>query len=288
MVADTLVNGDVYSTGPLTMEHNASILGSAYANGDIITQFVSNTIGGGAVMAGSFTGDSGQVGGTLEEFVSPDPVKTMPCDPWDIDAIYANEAQPIQGSNDNGELNPSYYDSASQEYHLQAATDTMGVSGQDKEYYFTVFDVADGGNLTIQGNVKIYCDVGDFKLRGNGTVTLAAGATLTVYTSNKFRCDAFTQFNNPGRPQNLIIYSDFDDATIGGSSIKIDGRATFVGIIYAPKTACRLAKDGTFRGSIRGRYVRFEGDTNFYYDEDLSDLFALPDDSFRVAIKRHF
>jgi hypothetical protein len=287
LLSAVLVHGDVLAAGKVNLESDARILGSTYANGTI--SLLGNTsIGGDAETGDRCTGCSGQVGGSIEEYVSPPPVEVTPCDPLGVDAVFFDEAEPIATDNDNGELSSTYYDSSNDDFHAGSGDScTLGTTGEQKQHYFSSFITDGDAQMTIQGDVSIYVN-GDVSVLGHSDIDVPAGSKLTIYVTGEFFFDSNAQINNLGRPQDLMLYSNYPSLNTSDFRVKLHSSADLTAVVYAPRTAVEIRSSGNLFGAVRGKYVYVHSGANFWYDEDLTDLSAAPPTvrSFGMVLKR--
>lgn len=110
-------------------------------------------------------------------------------------------------------------------------------------YYFTDMDVT-GGPIIVAGGVSIYVQ-GDVSITGESIVNVTA------------------------RPANLKIYAE-------GKSVKIAGRADFVGVVYAPESDVRIGGTSSFFGGAVGKTLRLHNTGGVHADEALSFLREFP------------
>jgi hypothetical protein len=184
-------------------------------------------------------------------------------------------------------MSSSHYDSGDHSFSMGgSATCTIGTASQQKQYYLSSFAVDGNARLTVQGGVEIYCD-GDFLALGHAAVDLAPGAKLFVYVTGEFSCTSSAQINNPGRPQDLLIYSDHPSSDTSDFRISLASNADLVAMVYAPKTAIEINSSATILGAIRGKFVAMTSSASFSYDEDLANLLSQPAiTGFSVILKR--
>jgi len=281
------IKGNVRATGDLIMKSNAKVQKSAYANGNI--DMSSNAKIGTAdttppysyeAMAGEniILGSNAQIYGTQSQNTSPPPVPPEPCDPLNINNLFTTNADPIQNTNNNDELDTLYFDFNGSSYSYSIGSnnsDTIGVTDQSKEYYLTSFSTNLNSVVTIQGNVTLYVN-GNFSMNSNSEIKLASGAKLTIYVTGNFTLDSNTQINNNTDldnqriPSNLMIYSNAQSASDTDYKLSLNSNSGFRGVVYAPGTAVEINSNAHIYGSVRGSFVSMNSNGEFHYDEELS------------------
>jgi hypothetical protein len=281
LASNANIAGDVRATGNIPMDSNAIIQKNAYANGNVTMS--SNAKIGTANMTEPYSYEA-KAGGSISLYgnsvvygsrspnTTPAPVNAGPCDPLNIDNLFTNNAAPIQTTNNNGQLNTSFYNAVSQTYSIGSNdTDTIGAAGQTKSYYLTSFSTDSNTSVTIQGNVTLYVN-GNFSMNSNSNIIFATGATLTIYVTERFGLDSNTTINDGGIPANLRIYSNKQSATNSDYQINLNSNSGFRGTVYAPKTAIEINSNAHIYGAARGKYVNMRSNGTFNYDEELGRL----------------
>jgi hypothetical protein len=117
-----------------------------------------------------------------------------------------------------------------------------------------------GSTLTLAGGIYYFSsmDLG-------GTINIAPGATVKIYTDGDISVQALAQVNVTGAPIQLQIYSR-------GANITINGGAEVRSVVYAPGTEIRLTGGGDLYGSYVGNVATDNGGSNFHYDRSLDDF----------------
>jgi hypothetical protein len=299
--SDFEVYGEVRATGALFLDSNAVVSRDALAN--LRIEVASGDIYGSAWTNGPYEGDESAVEGDIYQgpSVTPNPLVPLePCDPWDINDIFA-EADDIKGANNNGDIGIA----SGGNYSGNPAT--LGVSGAAKDFYFTNFMLEGIQTVTIEGDVRIYV-YNDFTMKSNPELILGAGATLKIYVEtgnawidsvamvNHDPDDYFPDCDPGGCPINVYLFSkrentpkdekysppngtepDIWDDSETVAAVRIDSNSVFYGIIYAPLGHVALYSNAEVYGSARGRYVTTDSNLEFHYDEDLDKIWvALP------------
>lgn len=299
--SDFEVYGEVRATGALFLDSDAVVSRDALANLGI--EVKSGDIYGSAWTNGNYEGDESAVVGDIYQgpSVTPNPLVPLEtCDPWDINAIFA-EADDIKTANDNGDIG------IASGGNYSGTPATLGVAGQAKDYYFTDFTLEGVETVTVQGDVRIYV-YNDFTMKSDPQLILGAGATLKIYVEsgnawidsnsmvNHDPLNDFPNCNPGGCPINVYLFSklantpkdvkysppdgiepDIWDDSQDVAAVKIDSNSVFYGIIYAPLGHVALYSNAQVYGSARGRYVTTDSNLDFHYDEDLDKIWvALP------------
>lgn len=299
--SDFDVYGEVRATGALYLDSDALVRRDALAN--LRIEVKSGDIYGSAWTNGSYVGRANDVHGDIYQgpSVTPNPLVPLEaCDPWDINAIFA-EADDIKTANNNSDIG------IASGGNYSGTPATLGVGGAAKDYYFTNFTLDGNKLVTIQGDVRIYV-YNDFTMKSNPELILGAGATLKIYveTGNAW-IDSVAMVNHDpdnyfpdctpgGCPINVYLFSkrantpkdkkysppngtepDVWDDSPDVAAVKIDSNSVFYGIIYAPLGHVALYSNAQIYGSARGRYVTTDSNLAFHYDEDLDKIWvALP------------
>ena len=128
------------------------------------------------------------------------------------------------------------------------------------------------GNITVTGNAVVYVPAGG-SVSFSGTkdgITLATGATLTMYVGAASVTIAGNGIVNPGSALNFQYYG-----LPTNTSISISGNGDFSGAIDAPNAALAMngfGNNGSFIGSCVVNTVTMNGGVQFHYDEALAKL----------------
>jgi hypothetical protein len=147
---------------------------------------------------------------------------------------------------------------------------TLGTTGSAAIYRF-------GGqinsSLTIYGNVTLYLTAVSgseaIKLTGSDSITLAAGATLTIYTDADVKLGGNGLINS-GVPKDFQLFGTSTSGT--PQDFQISGNGDFRGLVYAPNSSVKLNGNGNISGSVVGKDITLTGNAAFHYDESLSQL----------------
>ncbi len=124
--------------------------------------------------------------------------------------------------------------------------------------------------LRVEGSVVLIVD-GDINVAGSAQFILEEGASLQVYVSGDMDVRGNGWINEGGVPSSLQVYGMGADE----QSFSIGGGAQWHAAIYAPNAVMAMnggGNSGEFRGAIVGKEVTMNGNSQFYYDEELRDL----------------
>jgi len=150
---------------------------------------------------------------------------------------------------------------------------------------------ASNDNLTIgltdKGNDPFGGTEWDFVVTGNDSLTIAGGTyymtsalvdgqakvivtgPTTLYISGTAEFTGGGIINATQDPKNLVIYST-------GPTVTIKGGAAFYGAIVAPQAVVTFVGGSDIFGTIMGRFVDLQGDTQIHVDSGVvRDLFAI-------------
>jgi len=124
------------------------------------------------------------------------------------------------------------------------------------------------GKVNVTGHVVVYVPAGGtFSFTGGSGITLAPGASLTVYVGASSA--TIGGVVNPGSALNFSYYG-----LASNTSISMNGNGEFAGTIYAPQANLSLGGGGNnnmdFVGSCVTGTVTLNGHFKFHYDEALS------------------
>ena len=259
------IDGDVRVAGNLVIASNGRIRRDARVNGSIAAP--ARSIGGNAYAGGSISTNAAD--GTESPFLSPVPFEAEACDPLNVVTRIDAQGRPIQTSNDNAEfgiVNPAYV--------ATSGNKTLGANGQSKRFYFSSLTLDSNSALTIRGDVSLYVS-GNLQLLSNSEINLASGARLTVYLSGGFVMDSNTDINfagnTPGIPSRVMIYADAV-STSRDQRIWLKSNAALSALLYAPLAHVELDSNAGLRGAARGRWVDFNSNGTYWYDEALRDV----------------
>lgn len=128
-------------------------------------------------------------------------------------------------------------------------------------------------SLTVYGNVTLVLTVGPgvdaISITGTKSITLATGATLTIYTEGDVKIGGNGMLNNNDDPATFQIWGTSTSSF--AQDIQVAGNGALKGIIYAPNGSIKINGNGDVMGAAVGKDVTIAGDAAFHYDESLAD-----------------
>jgi hypothetical protein len=150
-------------------------------------------------------------------------------------------------------------------------------------YYFYNFtslsagiDVGGSDDMVINGNVVFiinnHPNTTTVKTGGSASLTLAAGATLNVYTDGNVAIAGNGLVNSNAQPKNCFFWGT---RTTDGQTMDISGNGQLKAVVYAPNAVVDLnggGSNGKMMGSVVAKEINMNGGTEFYYDESLANL----------------
>jgi len=126
---------------------------------------------------------------------------------------------------------------------------------------------------------------------GTGEITVATGASLAVYAEGDIKIagqgvangsdangDGTVSNAEAAQPVNFQIWGT---KTTGVQDIKIAGKGTLSGVIYAPQGTVTINGNGHVSGSVVANNITLTGNAAFHYDESLGDFGG--GNPFRIA-----
>ena len=129
-------------------------------------------------------------------------------------------------------------------------------------------------SITIHGNVTLYltapAGIEVISLAGGSEgLTLATGASLTIYTAGDIKITG-NGVLNAGLPSTFQIYGTSTSTT--PQVIKLAGNGALSGVVYAPTADLTITGNGDVNGSMIGNTITVSGNAAFHYDESLANL----------------
>lgn len=258
----------------ISINGNAQIHGNASATGNVGSAglgVISTGLGNPANLSG-YKGTTGTLDSNAvlyKEQRENEP--TTPCDPLNITNLF-NTADDIVTTNNNSgivNLSSNYpYNGTTSNFSLGSNDAfTLGSTEQNRDYYFTGFELNSNSELNVQGNVTFYIN-GNFTLDSNTKLILASGAKLTVYVTGNISLSS-NNITNPGAPSNLMIYSSATSSSNTDYKVNISSNSNINGTIYSPNAAINISSNANVKGAIRGSYINSSSNSAFHYDESL-------------------
>ncbi len=128
-------------------------------------------------------------------------------------------------------------------------------------------------SLTVQGDVTIVLTAGSgvdaIDLTGTEGITLAAGASLTIYTEGDVKLAGNGLLNPNHQPVSFQLWGT--NTSPMGQSIQIAGNGALKGIVYAPNASVKINGNGDVMGAVVAKDVTLTGNAAFHYDEALAN-----------------
>ncbi|MEK7774561.1 MAG: hypothetical protein AAB305_01595 [Candidatus Zixiibacteriota bacterium] len=90
-------------------------------------------------------------------------------------------------------------------------------------------------------------------------IVLAAGAKVTIYLTGTMMMEQNTDFNFPGKPSNLMIYSK-------GPTLFIKNNSRFNGGFYGPATTFTFENNADIRGALVLKQATIKNSTCIHFD----------------------
>ena len=126
--------------------------------------------------------------------------------------------------------------------------------------------------LTVYGNVTLILTAPPgsdaIDISGTESITLAAGATLTIYTAGDVKIAGNGLLNNNDSPESFQLWGTSTSPT--PQDIAVTGNGAFKGLIYAPNGNIQINGNGDIMGAAVGNQINLTGNAAFHYDESLA------------------
>jgi len=127
-------------------------------------------------------------------------------------------------------------------------------------------------SLTVYGDVTLVltapAGLSAIDLTGTEGITLAAGATLTIYTAGDVKIAGNGLLNPNSAPETFQLWGT--STSPAAQDIQIAGNGALKGIIYAPNAFIKINGNGDVMGAVVGKEVNLTGNAAFHYDESLA------------------
>lgn len=152
-------------------------------------------------------------------------------------------------------------------YTNVAGTINLGTAGSSTVIKATSIENKNGEVTQILGDVTMVV-TGDIGIKGDFVID--ANSSLTIYVDGDVDIGGNGVMNMTGMAKNLIMYG-----TASSQSIKLSGNGAAQAAIYAPNADLELKGGGTvgvFMGAAVVGTAFINGNFEFHYDEDLSNL----------------
>lgn len=120
------------------------------------------------------------------------------------------------------------------------------------------------GDVTINGNVRIYC-TGAITLLGVSKLYIAPGASLEIFVLGSITVSGNGIVNGSGLAANNTWYGLASTTTFD-----LSGSSQYVGTIYAPLSTVKLGGSADYVGGFVGNTVEVTGSSSVHFDEALT------------------
>ncbi len=176
------------------------------------------------------------------------------------------------------EINPVGRPSYTLPYHRNpnntyVSKETIGSPGIETVISMDNLLVKAGATLTFAGDVTLVLpqtNVKSLRVIEGGSIKLASGASLTVYTAGNIEISGAGLFNQIA-PHQLQIWG----TSTNRQEIRFQGSGKMSGVIYAPNADIFLPGGTDFYGAVVANNITMEGSGSFHYDESLKALSGL-------------
>ncbi len=151
----------------------------------------------------------------------------------------------------------------------------LGFSGSGYSYNSGTHTLTLGSsaNLVLDGGVYYFSDI---LLGQSSTISVAAGADVTIYVTGTINLNQNSTINNGGTPSSFIVYSK-------GSLLQFDQGNIFYGAFYGPKAHIQYDQTTQVYGSLVGGTIQLDKGACFHYDRNLADFQRNGNEGVRVV-----
>ncbi len=151
---------------------------------------------------------------------------------------------------------------------IMSSSATLNISGGSLVYVTDSMSLAGNANIITTGDVT-FVVVGDTSISGNGTITVSG--TTKFYGGGDFTITGNGFVNTVQKPDQLQVYLSTNTYTTP-DKVLFSGNAEYYGTLYAPNAYVHVGGNVETFGSIIGNEIKYNGNANFHYDEDLADV----------------
>src|SRR5262249_48658810 len=134
-----------------------------------------------------------------------------------------------------------------------------------------------GGNILIGTNAHVVIWLttdnglaGTASFNGNNQVTIAPGASLTIYVGTSFSVSGNAAINNLPQAASKFPLLGLPSSSADNAGIQMTGNGNIAGTIYAPDSQVKLGGGGSstndLSGSIMAKAITLTGHMNVHYD----------------------
>lgn len=181
-------------------------------------------------------------------------------------AIYNPAQKKIQVTKGNYTLpTGTYYIN---ELTMSGNNSKLNISDNSTLYITNSLSMVGSSQLVIGNNVTIVV-VGNTSVSGNGQLTI--NGKTTFYGGGDFSITGNGFVNTLEKPDKLQIYLSTNSFTTQDKVI-FSGNANYYGTLYAPYADVHVGGNAATFGSIIGGKIKYNGNANFHYDEDLANI----------------
>lgn len=162
------------------------------------------------------------------------------------------------------------------------------VDAAPSEYIFgfTGVKLSSNAAVTIDGGDVVWVVDGQFDMQNDSKITVKAGSSLTIITTNKFNIGASAkvivedQGLAPSGHPAFQVFSSF----VGNDGILIQSDSQLYAAIYAPLTSVKLTGSGALFGTVRGASVTANGGSGIHFDSALLNATNSPGGNLKPKI----
>ncbi len=218
--------------------------GDAGSNGDIII-YNGATVGGDVITSvdtGLYIDPGATITGDTISDAPPQEVPDIPQSEFDAAALY--------NANDTGIAGDYTYNSTTYAFTASKAVELTG-----GVYYFS-----------------------SFILKNSASLTIAPGASVTIYVTGDVEIKNSGDINPGGDPGDLIFYTQGD--------LVLKNSSDLYGSFYSPNGIADLRNSGDIYGSIVARKIIGHNSAGFHYDRSLGDIVKKNDQYYVVVAWR--
>jgi len=149
-------------------------------------------------------------------------------------------------------------------------------------YKYTSITLGEKSTLSITGAVNLYLTSTSSALTStnNGTISIASGASLTVYVNGVVAFDNNVTINNSSKtPSNFVLYSTYS----GSNGVTVENNGGMYGVVYAPDTDVSISNNGIVYGAVIGKTIEASNNAYVHYDEKVTALASSSSSSYTMS-----
>lgn len=139
-----------------------------------------------------------------------------------------------------------------------------GMSGSGYSYNNGSHTLVSGAyaNIVLTSGVYYFSSI---ELGQGTTVSLAPGASVTIYVTGDITLHQGSTMNDGGSPSDLLIFSN-------GSSLQFDQNNKFYGAFYGPNAHVQYDQTTEVYGSLVANTLKLDQYACFHYDRNLAKI----------------